>query len=124
MREAADLREAFDAIGRAQAGNDLSALRHLYAEDFRGHSIRGEVEDRAQVLSAFGPGGVQGYRMDAEEIAAEADGNVGWVTGCGTVSGRWGETAFFHRLRFLEVYRWRDGRWQCYRAQGTEILPK
>ncbi len=123
MREEADLRATFTAIGRALGENDVPALERLYAEDYQGHDIRGEVEDRATILGAFSPGGVHDYRLEEAAFTAEVQRDVGLVTGCGTVSGRWGDTAFRHRVRFLEIYLWRDGRWQCYRSQSTEIQP-
>lgn len=121
MTDRDSLRAAFDAIGVALASNDLAALTRQYSEDYRGHGIRGEVEGRDLVLATYGPGGVQQYRMADVEVEAEVWGGVGLVSGHGVVSGAYAGTPFAHRVRFLEVFLWRDGRWQCYRTQCTEI---
>ncbi len=123
MTREAELRATFTAIGKALSENDTEVLTRLYDKEYQGHSIRGEVEDRDMVLSTYGPGGVRQYGMTEVEMKAEIQGNVGVVSGSGIVSGTWGETEFSHRVRFLEVYLWRDSRWQCYRSQCTEIRP-
>ncbi|MGV8040372.1 MAG: nuclear transport factor 2 family protein [Thermoanaerobaculaceae bacterium] len=122
MTDRDSLRAAFDAIGVALASNDLAALTRLYADDYRGHGVRGEVEDRDLLLATYAPGGVQQYRMADVELEFEVHGGVGVVSGRGLVSGSFAGTPFAHRVRFLEVYLWRDARWQCHRAQCTEIV--
>ncbi|MCU0291955.1 MAG: nuclear transport factor 2 family protein [Thermoanaerobaculaceae bacterium] len=122
MAEEGSLHATFAAISEALGSNNLAALARLYAEDYQGHGIHGEVENRDLVLAAYGPGGVQQYRMADVEVVVETLGGVGLASGQGLVSGSLAGMPFGHRVRFLEVYLWRDGRWQCYRAQCTEIV--
>ena len=114
---------AFRAVRDALLAGDAEALRDLYAEDFRSHSIRGDVEGRADVLEAYGPGGVRLDMFEVEDLAAEVRGEVGLLTGLGSVSGRYDRTEFRHRVRFVDIYLWRDGRWRYFLSQSTEIVP-
>lgn len=114
---------AFRAVRDALLAGDTEALRDLYAVDFRSHSIRGDVEGRAAVLEAYAPGGVRLEMFEVEDLAVEVVGGVGLLTGLGSVSGRYDETEFRHRVRFVDIFLWRDGRWRYRFSQSTEIVP-
>jgi hypothetical protein len=40
------------------------------------------------------------------------------------MSGRSDNTEFRHRVRFVDVFLWRDGRWGYHFSQSTEIVPE
>jgi len=115
---------AFRAVRDALIAGDTEALQGLYAEDFRSHSIRGDVEGREAVLEAFGPGGVRLDMFEVEDLEVEVFGEVGILTGLGSISGRFDRTEFRHRVRFIDIYLWRDGRWRYYFSQSTEVIPE
>lgn len=117
------LLKAFEAVRDALLSCDTESLRDLYAEDYRSHTVRGEVEGREAVLDAYQPGGVRLEIFEVEDLAAEVFGNVGILTGLGSISGSFEKTAFRHRVRFVDIYLWRNGRWRCYFSQSTEIVP-
>jgi len=112
---------AFRAVRDALLSGDGEAIRELYAENFRSHSIRGDVEGRQAVLDAYGPSGLRLDMLEVEDLAVEVVGEVGLLTGLGSISGRYDATEFRHRVRFVDIYRWRDGRWCFYFSQSTEI---
>jgi ketosteroid isomerase-like protein len=112
---------AFRAVRDALLAGDTKALRALYAEDFRSHSIRGEVEGRQAVLDAYGPSGLRLDMFEVEDLAVEVMGEVGLLTGLGSISGRYDAAEFRHRVRFVDIYLWRDGRWSFHFSQSTEI---
>ncbi len=114
---------AFGALREGLLSADTEALRDLYAEDFRSHSIRGDVEGLEAVLEAYGPGGVRLEMFEVEDLTAEVNGEVGLLTGLGQISGRYEGVEFHHRVRFVDIYLWRDGRWRYYFSQSTEIEP-
>jgi ketosteroid isomerase-like protein len=114
---------AFRAVREALLSNDPESLAELYAEDFRSHSLRGDVEGRAGVLEAFGPGGVRLDMFEVEDLEVEVFGEVGILTGLGSISGRYDRTEFRHRVRFVDVFVRRDGRWRFRFSQSTEIVP-
>ncbi|MBP7707057.1 MAG: nuclear transport factor 2 family protein [Candidatus Aminicenantes bacterium] len=114
---------AFMAVRDALLAGDTEALRALYAEDFRSHSLRGEVEGREAVLEAFGPDGVRLDIFEVEDLAVEVLGDVGILTGLGSIGGRFDRTEFRHRVRFVDIFLRRDGRWRYLFSQSTEIVP-
>ena len=114
---------AFRAVRDALLAADMEALQDLYAEDFRSHSVRGDVEGRAAVLEAYGPGGVRLDMFEVEDLAVEVIGEVGLLTGLGSISGRYDDAEFRHRVRFVDIFLRRDGRWRYYFSQSTEVVP-
>ena len=112
---------AFRAVRDALLSGDTEALRALYSGDFRSHSLSGDVESREAVLEAFGPGGVRLDMFEVEDLAVEIFGEAGILTGLGSISGRYDATEFRHRVRFVDIYLWRDGRWRFHFSQSTEI---
>jgi ketosteroid isomerase-like protein len=120
----ASLLAAFRAVRDGLMTNDPARLRELYAEDFRSHTIRGDIEGREAVLEAFKPGGVRLDMFEAEDLAVELNGEVGILTGLGSISGRYETTEFRHRVRFVDIFLWRDGRWRYHFSQSTEVMPE
>ena len=114
---------AFHAVRAGLLSNDTEALDELYAEDFRSHSIRGDVEGREAVLEAFKPGGVRLEMFEVEGLAVEVIGEIGLLTGLGSMSGRYDDMEFRHRVRFVDIFLWRAGRWLYRFSQSTEIEP-
>ena len=112
---------AFGAVRDALLNGDRDAIRALYAEEFRSHSLSGDIEGRETVLEAFGPGGVRLDMFEVEDLAAEVFGEVGILTGQGSISGRFDKSEFRHRVRFVDVFLRRDGRWRYHFSQSTEI---
>jgi ketosteroid isomerase-like protein len=112
---------AFRAVRDALLAGDTEAIRDLYDEDFRSHSLSGDVEGREAVLEAFGPGGVRLDMFEVEDLTVETFGEVGILTGLGSISGRFDRTEFRHRVRFVDVFLRRDGRWCYHFSQSTEI---
>lgn len=112
---------AFRSVREALLSNDLESLSELYAEDFRSHSLRGDVEGREEVLEAFKPGGVRLDMFEVEGITAEVFGEVGVLTGLGLISGVFDGAEFRHRVRFVDIFLRRSGRWRYRFSQSTEI---
>jgi len=115
------LLEAFRGVREALLSGDTGAIRELYAEDFRSHSLRGDVEGRDAVLAAFGPGGLKLDMFEVEDLEVEVFGDVGVLTGLGSVSGWLDRAEFRHRVRFVDIFVGRDGRWRYHFSQSTEI---
>jgi len=114
---------AFHAVREGLLSNDVERLREIYAEDFRSHSVRGDVEGLEAVLEVFKPGGVRLDTFEVEDLTVEAKGEVGILTGLGLMGGRYENTEFRHRVRFVDIFLRRDGRWRYYFSQSTEVAP-
>lgn len=116
------LLEAFRSVRDALLAGDTEAIRELYAEDFRSHSLDGDVEGREAVLEAFAPGGVSLEMFEVEDLRVEVFGEVGVLTGLGSINGRLERKEFRHRVRFVDIFLRRDGRWRYHFSQSTEIV--
>lgn len=121
MNTIEDLLEAFARFRQALLTNDTAALDQLVADDYCGSDPNGATHDRAMLFEAYGPDGVQLDTYEATEVSTRVLSDVGLVMGVGTLSGRYGEIHFEHRLRFLDVYVYRDANWQLSVSQVTEI---
>jgi ketosteroid isomerase-like protein len=115
------LLEAFRGVRDALLAGDTEAIRDLYAEDFRSHSLHGDVEGREAVLEAFAPGRVSLEMFEVEDLEVEVFGEVGILTGLGSISGRFDRKEFRHRVRFVDIFVRREGRWRYHFSQSTEI---
>ncbi|MCK7491940.1 MAG: nuclear transport factor 2 family protein [Comamonadaceae bacterium] len=73
------------------------------------------------MLDAYGPGGVRLDVFEVEDVTVEVFGEVGLLTGLGSISGSYDATEFRHRVRFVDIYLRRDGRWRYCFSQSTEI---
>jgi hypothetical protein len=73
------------------------------------------------VLSAYSEGRVRISALRQSELRAKVVGEVGWVAGISALAGWQGEEEFEFRLRFLDVYLQRDGRWQLLASQDTRL---
>lgn len=91
------------------------------ASDYRGYDPAGRPQDRPGVVRAYAEGGVRVTALGQSEIVVRVIGEVGLVAGVSAFQGRQGEEHFDFRLRFLDVYAWRDGRWQLVASQDTRL---
>jgi hypothetical protein len=115
------LLQASESLRRALLGNDAAALGGLLADEYRGFGPDGAAHDRAMMLEAYRPGGVELLAYETGEVTTRLVGDVGLVMGVGVISGRYGDQAFSHRVRFLDVYVHRDARWQLFVSQVGEL---
>lgn len=121
MNSAEDLLEAAESLRQALLANDVVSLGMLLADDYRGFGPDGAAHDRAMMLDAYGPGGVQLVTYETSEVTTRIVGDVGLVMGLGVIGGRYGDQAFRHRVRFLDVYVHRGARWQLFVSQVSEL---
>jgi hypothetical protein len=115
------LLQASESLRRALLGNDAAALDGLLADEYCGFGPDGAAHDRAMMLEAYGPGGVQLLAYETGDVTTRLVGDVGLIMGVGVISGRYGDQAFSHRVRFLDVYVHRDARWQLFVSQVSEL---
>jgi len=118
-----DLLQASEAIRHALLNNDTDSLIRLLSDDYCGFDPSGGRQDRAMMLQAYAPGGVQLQTYETSDMATRIVGDVGLVMGLGTLSGRYGDHRFRHTLRFLDVYVRRGSTWQLSLSQVTELSP-
>jgi hypothetical protein len=115
------LLDAARRLADAERRGDVGALEVLIGADYTGYDPAGRHQDRALVLRAYGDGGVRVNTLGQTELSARVVGEVGLVTGVSEFQGHQGDEPFDFRLRFLDVYAWRDGRWQLVASQDTRL---
>jgi ketosteroid isomerase-like protein len=117
----ASLLDAAQRLAEAERRGDVRILEELLAADYRGYDPAGRPQDRPSVVRAYADGGVRVTALGQSDLRVRVIGEVGLVTGVSAFQGRQGEEPFDFRLRFLDVYAWRDGRWQLVASQDTHL---
>lgn len=115
------LLDAAQRLADAERRGDVGALEQLIGADYTGYDPAGRHQDRAGVLRAYTYGRVQVATLGQSELSARVVGEVGLVTGVSDFRGKQGDEPFDFRLRFLDVYAWRDSRWQLIASQDTRL---
>jgi hypothetical protein len=100
---------------------DTGTLDALLADGYRSYNLRGELEDRNVVLSAYRPGLAELTDFEISELQIEVFSEVGIITGKGFVAGKWRGEPWSHHLRFCDIYVDRDGSWQILLSQATPL---
>ena len=121
LSDGAALLETFDKFREALLNNDVQMLAMLMAEEYVGFDPSGKRQDKSISVEAYKPGGVDLDRYDTEEVEHVVIGSVGIITGKGYIHGSFAEDEFEHDLRFLDLYVYREGRWQLYMSQVTPL---
>jgi ketosteroid isomerase-like protein len=118
----ASLLDAAQRLAQAEAKGDIPALEQLLAPDYQGYDPSGRSQDRTGVLRGYAEGGgVRVTTLLQSELRVRVLGDAGLVTGINLMRGQQGHEHFDLRLRFLDVYAWREGRWQLVASQDTRL---
>ena len=121
MTSEASLLDAAMRLAQAERERDLPALEQLLAADYQGYDPAGRSQDRGGLLRAYADGGVRLAALTQGQLTARIIGEVGLVTGTSRLEGEEGAYPFHLRLRFLDIYAWRVGRWQLVASQATYL---
>lgn len=122
MSSEATLRDAAERLAQAEHKGDIPALEQLLAPDYQGYDPSGRSQDRASVLRGYAEGGgVRVTTLLQSDLRVQVLGDAGLVAGINVLRGQQGQEHFDLRLRFLDVYAWRDGRWQLVASQDTRL---
>ena len=106
---------------QAELKGDKAWFERTLADDYRGVSSRdGALETKESFLAAFGKDKVA--VAETTDMDVQLDGDRGRVTGVYVTRGTDDKgKAFARKLRYIDVFVKRDGRWQIWSSQGTEI---
>jgi len=114
--------ETAERLAQAERSGDVATLEQILAPDYQGYDPAGRPQDRAAVLRGYGAGRVRMAGLTQTQLQARVLGDAAVVAGVNAVQGHDGPDHFHFRLRFLDVYAWREGRWQLVASQDT-LLP-
>jgi hypothetical protein len=118
-----ELLEAFHRFQDALVANDTDTLDRLMAPDYRGFSLRGELEDRDAVLEAWKPGGVCMNEVHYRSLEADIRGEIGILTGRGSVAGTFRGQPWGHDLHFCDLYIRTSQGWRILLSHSVETPP-
>jgi ketosteroid isomerase-like protein len=94
---------------------DAAALACILADEFEDVGADGKLTDRAATLAkAAEPRAVHDELSD---LHAHVQGDMGYIRGSATATDAQGKVV--GRVRFTDVYAYREGRWQCVAGQET-----
>jgi ketosteroid isomerase-like protein len=97
---------------------DAAALGCILAEEFEDADPQGNVADRAATLAKAGIH--RPVHHELHELSAHVYGDFGYIRGLATALDAQGKIVA--RVRFTDIYVYRDGRWQAVAAHES-MLP-
>jgi ketosteroid isomerase-like protein len=115
------LEEAARRLVAAEQARDVAALEALLGQDYIGHDPVGRPQDKATVLAAYSSGQVRLDHVTLRDLSTRVLGDAGLVAGTSELTGQANGERVDLRLRFLDVYIWRDGRWELVASQDTTV---
>ena len=121
MKNEKTLRTVFDEFKEALTACDVDKLGALISDVYQGFSLNGTIENKEMILQAYQPGGVTLSEYSAEDLNFEISGNIGIITGKGSIEGKYDEDEFQHSVLFTDIFKYENERWRYYKSQVTEI---
>ena len=116
---AAELQEIEDQLVAAWVAGDPSIHERVLSDDWGVIDAQGRMRNKAEVLEEmFRPGerSITGY---IDDVNVRPYGDWAIVTGKTHVAGRYEGNDINVTLRFMDVFRRRDGKWQVVASQAT-----
>lgn len=100
---------------------DTGALDDLVSQGYRGYNLRGQPEDRNDILETYRPGAAVLDTWEFDDLEVEVFPDVAVLTGKGLVAGTWMGERWSHYLRFCDLYVRREGAWLLHLSQATPM---
>ena len=94
---------------------DVDAVACLVADEFEDADVDGSLHTRSQTLEHI-PNKKPGTNQ-LSEMRAHVEGNLGFTRGLATLVDASGKVVA--RVRFTDVFTYRDGRWQALAGQES-----
>ena len=117
----ADLAKAAHDYDEAQVHSDKAALERLLADDYVLHNSGGQRQDKQSFIAdQIAPG----YKLEpftVEEKVEKVMGDAALLGGVARAKGTAGGEAFDVKLRFVDVWQKRNGRWVVVMSQATRV---
>lgn len=96
--------------------HDAATLECILAPEFTDISWKGAIRPREQVLREVSSHSSE-YQQHLDDLSAQLHDNVAVVRGVNIITDR--QNRPLARIRFTDVLRFSDGRWQAIAAQET-----
>lgn len=107
---------------KALVERDVPTTDRLLADElYYSHSV-GNVQDRAGHFGDLASGRAKYLKIDVKEATGRIYGDVGVIHGLADfTTGPAGPASKPRRLRYTDIYVWRDGRWQMISFSCAEV---
>ena len=106
----------------AELAADKAWFERNLADDYLGVSRAGVLETKAEQVASIGTYKVT--QADSTDVRTNVDGDRALVTGIYHTRGTDKDgKAFDRKTRYIDTFIKRDGRWQIWSSQGTEVAP-
>jgi ketosteroid isomerase-like protein len=102
---------------RALSRKDVNAVGCMVAEEFEDADVDGSLHTRSQMLD-----GIPNRKLfvnHLSELRAYIEGNMGFARGLNSVVDASGKVVA--RVRFTDIFTYRDGRWQALAGHETLV---
>jgi ketosteroid isomerase-like protein len=116
---AKELREIEDQLAAAWVAGDRSVHERVLAEDWSVIDAQGRIRNKAEVLEEMFRPGERELTGTIDEVNVRPYGDWAIVTGKTYVAGRYEGNEIKVTLRFMDVFRRREGTWQVVASQAT-----
>ena len=95
--------------------NDTDAVGCILSNEFEDSDIHGELHNRGEALAHVAQR--KPAHNELSEMNPHVQGDSGFVRGLNTVTDSKGNS--LAKVRFTDIFVYRDGRWQAVAAQET-----
>ncbi len=127
-KDAAALVQIEQAWARALEHHDTAALGCILADEFEDAGPDGQLADRAATLDRAARHPPMHHELS--EMRAQVHGDFGYIRGLATAiavpgkdaQGKDAQGKVLAKVRFTDIYVYRDGRWQAVAAHES-LLP-
>jgi hypothetical protein len=117
-----DLAKAAGDYDRAQARCDKAELERLLAPDYRLFNSGGQMQDKASFIADSTAPTFKMRPFTVEEPLERMEGSdLAFLGGVATLKGSSAGRPFTARLRFMDVWARRDGKWVVVFTQATRV---
>lgn len=116
------LAKAVAEFDQAQVHGDRVALARLLADDYVLVNSHAQTEDKAAFIDDYTAPGftLEPFTVEHELVRHWDGGAV--LGGVATLRGTSGGKSYAVRLRFADIWRERDGRWQVIFTEAARVL--
>ena len=119
-----DLAKAAADYDRAQVRCDKAELERLLAPDYRLFNSGGQAQDKESFIADSTAPTFRMSPFKVEEPLERMEGpDLAFLGGVATLKGSSAGRPFTARLRFMDVWARRGGRWMVVFTQATRVAP-
>jgi ketosteroid isomerase-like protein len=116
-----ELRDATEALARAELERDVEALGRLIHDDFLGVDPSGAMLTKRDTVDTYASGLIVLQTLVVEDQNIRVAGDTGVVTAQSMMRGRTPEGEFEQRYRFTDVYVRQNGEWRLFASHVTPL---